>query len=78
MAAVPAWVRPAVGGGYDTLSQALSGQLAVQVTLALCLMKLAATVFSYSSGACGIFAPALFIKSRALSAYVIGNSTDKI
>ena len=50
------------GGGYDTLSQALGGQLAVHVMLALCLMKLAATVFSYSSGgAGGIFAPALFI-----------------
>ncbi len=50
------------GGGYATLSAALSGQLAVRVLLALCLMKLAATVFSYSSGgAGGIFAPALFI-----------------
>ena len=50
------------GGGYDTLSQALGGQLAVHVMLALCLMKLVATVFSYSSGgAGGIFAPALFI-----------------
>jgi chloride channel protein, CIC family len=50
------------GGGYDTLGRALEGQLAVKVLLALCLMKLAATVFSYSSGgAGGIFAPALFI-----------------
>ncbi len=50
------------GGGYDTLAEALSGKLALKVMLALCAMKLAATVFSYSSGgAGGIFAPALFI-----------------
>jgi CIC family chloride channel protein len=50
------------GGGYETLSNALSGQLAFRVMLALCVMKLLATVFSYSSGgAGGIFAPALFI-----------------
>jgi CIC family chloride channel protein len=50
------------GGGYETLSEALSGRLAVRVLLALCAMKLIATVFSYGSGgAGGIFAPALFI-----------------
>lgn len=50
------------GGGYDTLAEALSGKLALKIMLALCAMKLAATVFSYSSGgAGGIFAPALFI-----------------
>lgn len=50
------------GGGYDTLSVALSGKLAVEVMLVLCLMKVAATVFSYGSGgAGGLFAPALFI-----------------
>jgi CIC family chloride channel protein len=50
------------GGGYDTLSQALTGNLGLDVMLILCLMKLAATVFSYGSGgAGGIFAPALFI-----------------
>lgn len=50
------------GGGYDTLSVALSGNLAIKVMLALCLMKIAATVFSYASGgAGGLFAPALFI-----------------
>lgn len=58
------WLRTGgiTGAGYDTLGQALTGQLAVRVMLALCLMKLAATVFCYSSGgAGGIFAPALFI-----------------
>lgn len=50
------------GGGYDTLSVALSGRLAVKVMLALCLLKIAATVSSYASGgAGGLFAPALFI-----------------
>ncbi|HEY3822058.1 MAG TPA: chloride channel protein [Polyangiaceae bacterium] len=50
------------GGGYDTLSAALKGNLGLDVMLALCVMKLAATVFSYGSGgAGGIFAPALFI-----------------
>ena len=50
------------GAGYDTLSLALSGTLAFKVMACLCLMKLLATVFSYSSGgAGGIFAPALFI-----------------
>ncbi|MEO8217144.1 MAG: chloride channel protein [Acidobacteriota bacterium] len=50
------------GGGYRTLSTALSGNLAVKALLLLCIMKLVATVVSYSSGgAGGIFAPALFI-----------------
>ncbi len=50
------------GGGYTTLGHALNGELPLRVMLVLCLMKLAATVFSYSSGgAGGIFAPALFI-----------------
>jgi CIC family chloride channel protein len=50
------------GGGYSTLGAALSGKLAVGTLVTLCLLKLVATVFSYSSGgAGGIFAPALFI-----------------
>jgi CIC family chloride channel protein len=50
------------GGGYRTLALALDGSLPVRVMLALCGLKLAATVCSYSSGgAGGIFAPALFI-----------------
>ncbi len=54
------------GGGYETVSAALAGKLAVTVLIPLCLMKLAATVFSYSSGgAGGIFAPALFIGAMA-------------
>ncbi len=54
--------RGVTGGGYDTLSAALTGNIGVKVMLALCAMKLVATVFSYGSGgAGGIFAPALFI-----------------
>jgi CIC family chloride channel protein len=50
------------GGGYKTLAQALGGSLSVKVMIGLCLLKLAATVCSYSSGgAGGIFAPSLFI-----------------
>jgi CIC family chloride channel protein len=50
------------GGGYKTLSQALAGSLSVKVMIALCLLKLTATVCSYSSGGVGgIFAPSLFI-----------------
>lgn len=50
------------GGGYNTLSEALSGSIAIRALLVLCVLKLIATVFSYASGgAGGIFAPALFI-----------------
>ena len=50
------------GGGYATLSEALSGSIALRALLLLCALKLVATVFSYASGgAGGIFAPALFI-----------------
>jgi CIC family chloride channel protein len=50
------------GGGYGALGQTLNGLVAWRVMLGLCVLKLFATVFSYSSGgAGGIFAPALFI-----------------
>jgi CIC family chloride channel protein len=50
------------GGGYETLGHALAGQLGFRVLVALCIVKLVATVFSYSSGgAGGIFAPSLFV-----------------
>jgi CIC family chloride channel protein len=50
------------GGGYGTLSDALAGSLALRTLVVLCVFKLVATVFCYSSGgAGGIFAPALFI-----------------
>jgi CIC family chloride channel protein len=51
-----------MGGGYDTLRRALSGDLSVRVMVVLCVAKLLATCFSYSSGGSGgIFAPVLFI-----------------
>jgi CIC family chloride channel protein len=54
------------GGGYATVDAALAGKLAAGVLVPLCLMKLAATVLSYSSGgAGGIFAPSLFIGAMA-------------
>ncbi len=50
------------GGGYDALNQALAGSLTLKVLIGLCILKLIATVFSYSSGGVGgIFAPALFV-----------------
>ena len=55
-------VQGVTGGGYRTLSSALAGNLGVQALMLLCVFKLVATVFCYSSGgAGGIFAPALFI-----------------
>lgn len=58
------WLRTGgvAGGGYATLGRALVGSLPLKVLMGLCLLKLLATVFSYSSGGVGgIFAPALFI-----------------
>jgi CIC family chloride channel protein len=59
-----AWLHTGgvAGGGYATLARALIGSLPLKVLVGLCLLKFAATVFSYSSGGVGgIFAPALFI-----------------
>ena len=65
LAVVALWglgARGVTGGGYETLVATLAGKVGVQVMLALCALKVAATVFSYGSGgAGGIFAPALFI-----------------
>jgi CIC family chloride channel protein len=50
------------GNPYPTLTLALLGGLPVTAMAVLCVLKLAATVTSYSSGgAGGIFAPALFM-----------------
>lgn len=50
------------GGGYETLTRALAGSLSLHVLAILLVLKLIATVASYSSGgAGGIFAPTLFI-----------------
>jgi CIC family chloride channel protein len=54
-------VTGVTGGGYETLMLALAGELGLRaLIIILCVIKLIATVFSYSSGgAGGIFAPAL-------------------
>jgi CIC family chloride channel protein len=50
------------GDPYKTLTLALTGTVPVLCMMALCVLKLASTVCSYSSGGSGgIFAPALFM-----------------
>ena len=50
------------GVGYDTITDALFGSLAVQMTLALFFFKMIATVLTLGSGGSGgIFAPSLFM-----------------
>jgi CIC family chloride channel protein len=51
-----------LGVGYNLVSDALNGQMALKMMLLLLVLKLVATSTSYSSGnAGGIFGPALFI-----------------
>jgi CIC family chloride channel protein len=60
------WVPEVMGVGYDSIDQALNGGLPWQTMLLLLIVKVAATVISYSSGnAGGIFAPSLFIGAMA-------------
>jgi CIC family chloride channel protein len=65
MAVAAIWlfhVNGIAGDPYKTLTQALLGNLPVTAMAALCVLKLAATVTSYSSGGSGgIFAPSLFM-----------------
>ena len=50
------------GDPYKTLTLALTGKMTVTAMAVFCVLKLAATVCSYSSGGSGgIFAPALFM-----------------
>lgn len=52
------------GDPYQTLTLALTGTMPVLCMVAYCVLKLAATVCSYSSGGSGgIFAPSLFMGS---------------
>jgi chloride channel protein, CIC family len=57
------WFVPAVVGvGYDQVSHALNGQLALTIMALLVVLKLVATATCYASGnAGGIFGPSLFI-----------------
>jgi CIC family chloride channel protein len=55
-------VNGIAGDAYKTLTLALLGGLPLVAMVVLCVLKLAATVCSYSSGGSGgIFAPALFM-----------------
>ena len=50
------------GVGYESITEALFGKLALQMTLALLLLKILATVITLGSGGSGgIFAPSLFM-----------------
>ncbi|MDR3739625.1 MAG: chloride channel protein [Terracidiphilus sp.] len=65
LAAVGLWffhLGGIAGDPYKTLTMAFTGTLPLAAMAALCLLKLAGTVTSYSSGgAGGIFAPSLFM-----------------
>jgi CIC family chloride channel protein len=73
------------GDPYGTLTLALTGQMTVVPMIVFCVLKLAATVSSYSSGGSGgIFAPALFMGAMLggavgyLDVTVFHHSTDSI
>ena len=55
------FVPEVAGVGYGYVDQALNGGLLLQTMLLLCVMKMVATIISYSSGnAGGVFAPTLY------------------
>ncbi len=58
---------PAIRGvGYEYVDQALNGGLVLQTLIMLCVLKIVATIVSYTSGnAGGIFAPSLYIGAMA-------------
>jgi CIC family chloride channel protein len=73
------------GDPYGTLTLALTGKMTVVPMIVFCVLKLLATVCSYSSGGSGgIFAPALFMGSMLggavgfLDVTVFHHSTDAI
>lgn len=50
------------GVGYETISEALFGNLALKITLSLLVLKILATIITLGSGGSGgIFAPSLFM-----------------
>jgi chloride channel protein, CIC family len=56
------WVPGVLGVGYNLVSDALNGQMALKMMLLLLVLKLVATTSCYASGnAGGIFGPSLFI-----------------
>ncbi len=73
------------GDPYKTLTLALTGKMTVTAMAVFCVLKLAATVSSYSSGGSGgIFAPALFMGAMLggavgyLDVIVFHHSADSI
>jgi chloride channel protein, CIC family len=60
------FVPEVLGVGYEYVNQALNGGLLLKTMLILCVVKLVATIISYSSGnAGGIFAPSLYLGAMA-------------
>jgi CIC family chloride channel protein len=60
------FVPQVLGVGYEYVDQALNGGLLLKTLVLLCVVKLVATIISYSSGnAGGIFAPSLFLGAMA-------------
>jgi len=59
-------VPQVMGVGYEYVDEALNGGLVLRTMMGLCLLKILATVVSYSSGnAGGIFGPTLYIGAMA-------------
>jgi CIC family chloride channel protein len=59
-----------MGVGYEYVDQALNGSMPLKIMVALCAVKLLATIISYASGnAGGIFAPALYLGAMAGGAF---------
>lgn len=75
---IPGWLQPAIGGlligvigifypeifgvGYETITDALNGQLGWQLLVVLIFVKLLATAITLGSGGSGgVFAPSLFL-----------------
>ena len=55
-----------MGVGYEYVDQALNGALILKTMMALCSIKLVATIISYASGnAGGLFAPSLYLGAMA-------------
>lgn len=71
-------VFPQVSGvGYQYVDQALNGGLVLKTMVALCVVKMAATIISYASGnAGGIFAPSLYL--GAMVGGVVGIATRQV
>jgi CIC family chloride channel protein len=60
------FVPQVMGVGYEYVNQALNGSLLIQTLVLFGIVKLIATIISYSSGnAGGIFAPSLFLGAMA-------------